>query len=178
MQRACHFWFCLEHWCCCLLAEGAVVNFSGEGDCHLFDVVITIDAQVMRTIMPHASMSSTQRAWDSLLKASVLNFCCSAWLSFVWCCCCHHHQKRWWSMFMLCWLFSSQIVLTSHLTLSTFIICHNIFPHLQVRICNTGDEETALAVYWVMDGVDRCQIGFISWHLVKHGTSFIVHWYK
>ena len=26
--------------------------------------------------------------------------------------------------------------------------------------------------YWVMDGVDRCQVGCTSWHLVKHGDVF------
>ena len=39
-------------------------------------------------------------------------------------------------------------------------------------ICNAGVEETALAVYWVMDSVDRCQVGFTSWHLMKHGDKF------
>ena len=43
---------------------------------------------------------------------------------------------------------------------------------MQVQICNAGVEETALAVYWVMDGVGRYQAGFISWHLVKHSDKF------
>ena len=30
-------------------------------------------------------------------------------------------------------------------------------------------EEMELAVYWTTDGVDQCQVGLTSWHLVKHG---------
>ena len=37
---------------------------------------------------------------------------------------------------------------------------------------NARVEETALAVYWVMDSVDRCQVGFAPWHLVKDGDKF------
>ena len=58
------------------------------------------------------------------------------------------------------------------MTPSTLVIHHNIFPHLQVQICNAGIEETALEVYQVMDGVDRCHVGFIFWHLVKNGDKF------
>ena len=135
------FWLFLEHWCCHLLVEGAVVNFSDwglllfyvvatiehdlhlfdfvvvitikrgdqghsckendicssvlssdvviclwkvqwwiflvEGDCCLFDVVATIDAYVMGTFMPHASMTSTQRAWNVLLLSWVLMLLCT-----------------------------------------------------------------------------------------------------
>ena len=51
MWRAWHLWLSLEHWCCHLLAEAAVVNYSGWGwllfdvfstiehDCWLFDVI-------------------------------------------------------------------------------------------------------------------------------------------
>ena len=39
---------------------------------------------------------------------------------------------------------------------------------MQVQIRDAGKEETALVVYWVTDGVDRCQVGFVPWHLVKH----------
>ena len=33
-------------------------------------------------------------------------------------------------------------------------------------------DEAALAVYRVTDSVDRCQVGFTSWHLVKHRDKF------
>jgi hypothetical protein len=35
-----------------------------------------------------------------------------------------------------------------------------------------GKEETALAVFWVTDGVDRCKVGFLSRHLVKHKDHY------
>ena len=41
-----------------------------------------------------------------------------------------------------------------------------------MQICNAGVEETALAVYRVMDGVDRCQVGFAPHHLVKDEDNF------
>ena len=31
-----------------------------------------------------------------------------------------------------------------------------------------GDEETAVGVYWVTDGIDRCLVGFLPRHCVKH----------
>ena len=41
-----------------------------------------------------------------------------------------------------------------------------------MHVCDAGVEKTALAVYWVMDGVDRCQVGFTPWHFVKDGIKF------
>ena len=37
-----------------------------------------------------------------------------------------------------------------------------------MQIREAGKDETALAVYWVIDSVDRCQVGFVPWDLVKH----------
>jgi hypothetical protein len=48
-----------------------------------------------------------------------------------------------------------------------------------VRICkcqillDDGKEDTALAVYWVGDGIDRCRVGFLPRHLVKHVNDCI-----
>ena len=47
-----------------------------------------------------------------------------------------------------------------------------LLPHLQVQICNAQVEETALVVYWVMDGVDKCQVDFTSLQLVKQSDKF------
>ena len=41
-----------------------------------------------------------------------------------------------------------------------------------MQICNARVEKTVLAVYWVMHGVDRCQVGFAPQHLVKDGDKF------
>ena len=35
-----------------------------------------------------------------------------------------------------------------------------------------GTEETALAAYWVTDGVDRCKVGFLPRHLIKHKDNY------
>ena len=41
-----------------------------------------------------------------------------------------------------------------------------------MQICNIGTDETALAVYWVMDDVEGCQVSFALWHLVKDEDKF------
>ena len=41
-----------------------------------------------------------------------------------------------------------------------------------MQICNGGVNDSALAVYWVTDGVDKCQVGFTSCHLFKHCDKF------
>ena len=38
--------------------------------------------------------------------------------------------------------------------------------HVQIKVF--GNEQTALAVYWVTDGVDQCRVGFLPKHLLKH----------
>ena len=37
-----------------------------------------------------------------------------------------------------------------------------------VQVVVKGKEETALAVHWATDGIDRCRVGFLPRHLVKH----------
>ena len=41
-----------------------------------------------------------------------------------------------------------------------------------IQIWCNGEEETALAVYWVMDGMDPCRVGFLPRHLLKHKTAY------
>ena len=41
-----------------------------------------------------------------------------------------------------------------------------------IQIWCSGEEETALAVYWVTDGIDRCRVGFLPRHLLKHKTAY------
>ena len=40
------------------------------------------------------------------------------------------------------------------------------------QIMVDGVEETAVACYWVTDGVDRCRVGFLKRHMVKHARRF------
>ena len=35
-----------------------------------------------------------------------------------------------------------------------------------------GKEETAIAAYWVTDGIDRCRVGFLPRDCVKHKLDF------
>ncbi len=43
------------------------------------------------------------------------------------------------------------------------------------HVQNTGEmgkEESALAVYWISDGIDRCCVGFLPRHLVKQWQQY------
>ena len=46
------------------------------------------------------------------------------------------------------------IIIILHLTPSSLFTHHNLLPHLQVQVCNVGNEEAALAVYWVVDSLE------------------------
>ena len=42
----------------------------------------------------------------------------------------------------------------------------------KVQIINQhGDEETAIAVYWVTDGIDRCRVGFLPKHHIREADE-------
>jgi hypothetical protein len=43
--------------------------------------------------------------------------------------------------------------------------------HVQM-IGDTGKEESALAVIWISDGIDRCRVGFLPRHLVKQWREY------
>jgi hypothetical protein len=40
------------------------------------------------------------------------------------------------------------------------------------QILVDGQEETAISCYWVTDGIDRCRVGFLKRHMVKHVRRF------
>ena len=40
------------------------------------------------------------------------------------------------------------------------------------QIVVDGVEETAVTSYWVTDGIDRCRVGFLKRHMVKHARRF------
>ena len=40
------------------------------------------------------------------------------------------------------------------------------------QIMVDGVEETAIACYWVTDGIDHCRVGFLKCHMVKHVRRF------
>lgn len=47
---------------------------------------------------------------------------------------------------------------------------------VRIRKCeillDDGKEESALAVYWVGDGIDRCRVGFLPRHLLQHADDY------
>jgi hypothetical protein len=42
----------------------------------------------------------------------------------------------------------------------------------KVQVIVEGREETAIAAVWVNDGVDRCRVGFLPRHMVKHAARY------
>jgi hypothetical protein len=42
----------------------------------------------------------------------------------------------------------------------------------KVQVLVDGREETAIAAIWVTDGMDRCRVGFLQRHMVKHAARF------
>ena len=42
----------------------------------------------------------------------------------------------------------------------------------KVQILVDGFEETAIACYWVTDGIDRCRFGFLMRHMVAHAARY------
>ena len=46
--------------------------------------------------------------------------------------------------------------------------------HVQI-LNEMGNEESALAVYWISDGIDRCRVGFLPRHLTKHWQLYDGH---
>jgi len=43
----------------------------------------------------------------------------------------------------------------------------------KVQVLADGQEETAIACYWVTDGIDRCRVGFLMrQHMVAHAVRY------
>lgn len=42
----------------------------------------------------------------------------------------------------------------------------------KVQILVEGKEETAIAAVWINDGIDRCRVGFLPRHMVKHAARY------
>ena len=42
----------------------------------------------------------------------------------------------------------------------------------RVQVLVEGKEETAIAAVWINDGIDRCRIGFLPLHMVKHAARY------
>jgi hypothetical protein len=42
----------------------------------------------------------------------------------------------------------------------------------KIQLMVEGKEETVIAAIWVTDGIDRCRIGFVPRHMVKHAARY------
>ncbi len=42
----------------------------------------------------------------------------------------------------------------------------------KVQVVVDGKEETAIAAVWVTDGINRCCVGFLKRHMVRHAVHF------
>ena len=42
----------------------------------------------------------------------------------------------------------------------------------RVQVIVNGKEETAIAVYWVTEGIDRCRVGFLPRHLTMRAARY------
>jgi hypothetical protein len=42
----------------------------------------------------------------------------------------------------------------------------------KIQLMVEGKEETAITAIWVTDGIDRCRVGFVPRHMVRHATRY------
>ena len=42
----------------------------------------------------------------------------------------------------------------------------------KVQVLVDGKEETAIAGYWITDGMERCRVGFLQRHMVKYAARY------
>ena len=42
----------------------------------------------------------------------------------------------------------------------------------RVQVQIDGKEEAAIAAFWITDGIDRCRVGFLPKHFLKHSRRF------
>jgi hypothetical protein len=42
----------------------------------------------------------------------------------------------------------------------------------KIQLMVEGKEETVIAAIWVTDGIDRCRVGFVPRHMVRHAAKY------
>jgi hypothetical protein len=42
----------------------------------------------------------------------------------------------------------------------------------KIQLMVEGKEETAITAIWVTDGIDRCRVGFVPRHMVRHAARY------
>ena len=59
-----------------------------------------------------------------------------------------------------------------HCYFARWILDSHIFLFSFSFFSDAGAEETAIAAYWVTDGIDRCRVGFLPRHLVRRARFY------
>ncbi len=51
------------------------------------------------------------------------------------------------------------------------VVKDDVVVHFRrVQVVVKGKEETAITVYWVMEGINHCQVGFLPRHLTMRAN--------
>jgi hypothetical protein len=50
--------------------------------------------------------------------------------------------------------------------------CDVVVRLRKVQVVVSGKEESAIGVFWVSDGIDRCMVGFLPRHHIKHWKKY------
>ena len=59
-----------------------------------------------------------------------------------------------------------------HATCGDMLEVDNVVRFRAIQLLNDKNkEETAITAYWVTDGVDRCQVGFLPRFCIKHKSD-------
>ncbi len=59
-----------------------------------------------------------------------------------------------------------------HTVCGSVVDCDVVVHLRRVQVVVDGKEESAVAAYWVTDGIDRCRVGFLPRHMVKHASRY------
>ena len=71
---------------------------------------------------------------------------------------------------IVCWLLCTYSAGT---LLAGYVLVHTlIFIFFILILPDFGAEETAVAAYWVTDGIDRCRVAFLPRHLIRRAQFY------
>ena len=76
---------------------------------------------------------------------------------------------KWWVVGCALWLIVVCCLTAWFInSLTFFLLFYFVFP----QSSGAGAEESAIGVYWVTDGIDRCLVGFLPRHCVRHFDQY------
>jgi hypothetical protein len=59
-----------------------------------------------------------------------------------------------------------------HIVCGSLLCEGNVVRFRKVQVVINGEEQSAMAVYLVLDGINRCRVGFLPRHLLKHWKRY------